>query len=114
MRTGAVEHEDPAQRRVPHEPHGVVERARGRQRRQVAAWRTWRRVQNPSGSCTRVGLVSSPLCEMENRRPFEDGGSTIVKLGGGERTRTADFYVANVALCQLSYTPDGSLRIALT
>jgi hypothetical protein len=25
--------------------------------------------------------------------------------GGGERTRTADFYVANVALCQLSYTP---------
>ena len=25
--------------------------------------------------------------------------------GGGERIRTADFYVANVALCQLSYTP---------
>jgi hypothetical protein len=24
---------------------------------------------------------------------------------GGERTRTADFYVANVALYQLSYTP---------
>ncbi len=24
---------------------------------------------------------------------------------GGERIRTADFYVANVALCQLSYTP---------
>jgi hypothetical protein len=32
--------------------------------------------------------------------------------GGGERTRTADFYVANVALCQLSYTP-GRLRIQL-
>src|SRR5581483_3040393 len=26
--------------------------------------------------------------------------------GGGERIRTADFYVANVALCQLSYTPE--------
>jgi hypothetical protein len=25
--------------------------------------------------------------------------------GGGERIRTADFHVANVALCQLSYTP---------
>ena len=31
----------------------------------------------------------------------------IVKMTtcGGERTRTADFYVANVALYQLSYTP---------
>jgi hypothetical protein len=26
---------------------------------------------------------------------------------GGERTRTVDFYVANVALYQLSYTPEG-------
>jgi hypothetical protein len=26
-------------------------------------------------------------------------------FGGGERTRTADFHVANVALYQLSYTP---------
>ena len=25
---------------------------------------------------------------------------------GGERTRTADFHVANVALYQLSYTPE--------
>jgi hypothetical protein len=32
-------------------------------------------------------------------------------MGGGERTRTADFYVANVALCQLSYTPAGVIRI---
>jgi hypothetical protein len=30
-------------------------------------------------------------------------------FGGGERTRTADFYVANVALYQLSYTP-GKVR----
>ena len=26
-------------------------------------------------------------------------------MSGGERTRTADFHVANVALYQLSYTP---------
>ena len=31
---------------------------------------------------------------------------------GGERTRTADFYVANVALYQLSYTPVETFRIA--
>ena len=31
-----------------------------------------------------------------------------VLRGGGERIRTADFYVANVALYQLSYTPEGS------
>ena len=34
------------------------------------------------------------------------------QFGGGERTRTADFYVANVALYQLSYTPVGPSRIA--
>src|SRR5438552_12109071 len=34
-------------------------------------------------------------------------GSGAVRVSGGERTRTADFYVANVALYQLSYTPDG-------
>ena len=28
------------------------------------------------------------------------------RVGGGERDRTADLYVANVALSQLSYTPD--------
>ena len=28
------------------------------------------------------------------------------QVSGGERTRTADFYVANVALYQLSYTPE--------
>lgn len=28
-----------------------------------------------------------------------------VPWSGGERIRTADFHVANVALCQLSYTP---------
>ena len=33
-------------------------------------------------------------------------------MSGGERTRTADFYVANVALYQLSYTPVGAHRIA--
>ena len=34
-------------------------------------------------------------------------------VSGGERIRTADFYVANVALYQLSYTPVDSFRIAL-
>ena len=33
---------------------------------------------------------------------------------GGERTRTADFYVANVALYQLSYTPEGVVSVATT
>src|SRR6202011_1123005 len=37
--------------------------------------------------------------------------STRQYVGGGERTRTADFYVANVALYQLSYTPEGPARI---
>jgi hypothetical protein len=32
---------------------------------------------------------------------------------GGERTRTADFYVANVALYQLSYTPEGTAMIVV-
>ncbi len=32
------------------------------------------------------------------------------RTSGGERTRTADFYVANVALCQLSYTPRVQLQ----
>ena len=31
--------------------------------------------------------------------------------GGGERIRTADFYVANVALCQLSYTPGKGVMV---
>src|SRR5579864_3755050 len=31
---------------------------------------------------------------------------SYIRWSGGERTRTADFYVANVALCQLSYTPE--------
>ncbi len=31
--------------------------------------------------------------------------------GGGERTRTADFHVANVALYQLSYTPGVGSRL---
>ena len=32
-------------------------------------------------------------------------GCESEQLGGGDRTRTGDFYVANVALYQLSYTP---------
>ncbi len=33
-----------------------------------------------------------------------------VFLGGGDGSRTHDLYIANVALCQLSYTPEG-LRV---
>src|SRR4051794_38580177 len=36
------------------------------------------------------------------------GEVTTQGRSGGERIRTADFYVANVALCQLSYTPVGN------
>ncbi len=42
------------------------------------------------------------------------GNSTALTwgfCGGGERTRTADFHVANVALYQLSYTPELGPRI---
>jgi hypothetical protein len=35
-----------------------------------------------------------------------------ISSGGGERTRTADFHVANVALYQLSYTPK-AVRLTL-
>jgi hypothetical protein len=35
------------------------------------------------------------------------------KRSGGERTRTADFYVANVALYQLSYTPEGTVSVPI-
>ena len=39
-------------------------------------------------------------------------GRSITR-SGGERTRTADFYVANVALYQLSYTPEGAVSVAI-
>jgi hypothetical protein len=41
--------------------------------------------------------------EVRKNRPL-----TCENGGGGERTRTADFHVANVALYQLSYTPGRS------
>ena len=34
--------------------------------------------------------------------------------GGGERIRTVDFYIANVALYQLSYTPECLARLVGT
>ena len=43
-------------------------------------------------------MMSEPRLDV--RKP-----STRENTGGGERTRTADFHVANVALYQLSYTP---------
>ena len=49
--------------------------------------------------------TAQPLVESPNATltPSDMGFS-----GGGERIRTADFHVANVALCQLSYTPRGT------
>src|SRR5271166_2619065 len=51
-----------------------------------------------------IGTPTSPL--RHDARNLTTGAS------GGERTRTADFYVANVALYQLSYTPAEPTRIA--
>ena len=51
---------------------------------------------------------------MERRNPTEAVGLQPLDQelrSGGERTRTADFYVANVALYQLSYTPEGPFRV---
>ena len=48
------------------------------------------------------------------RRPLEPGfsaGSTQVR-SGGEGTRTLGLYIANVALYQLSYTPECDKRVA--
>jgi hypothetical protein len=42
---------------------------------------------------------------LSNGRSGSDIPSDLGFSGGGERIRTADFHVANVALCQLSYTP---------
>jgi hypothetical protein len=49
-------------------------------------------------------------------RPQGDGGSELLQrdtghIGGGDGIRTHDLYIANVALCQLSYTPDGMLTL---
>jgi hypothetical protein len=51
--------------------------------------------------------MSCPRC----LRPESTTTSDLGYLSGGERTRTADFYVANVALYQLSYTPEGGVSV---
>ena len=48
----------------------------------------------------------------ERTAPEESQGSSCGFRSGGERTRTADFHVANVALYQLSYTPGAEKRAA--
>src|SRR5580658_7982073 len=52
--------------------------------------------------------------ETETAKVSQPRSPTLTRgnCSGGERTRTADFYVANVALYQLSYTPEGVSRIA--
>jgi hypothetical protein len=59
----------------------------------------------------RIEPSRSPSDATQNQAP-EQLERCISDICGGERTRTADFYVANVALYQLSYTPVASLRIA--
>ena len=56
--------------------------------------------------------ISDPGCSSVSPVEFQTiahneatQGSAGWGSGGGERDRTADLYVANVALSQLSYTP---------
>ncbi len=58
-----------------------------------------------------VGMAQTDPQWSEGRRRKNPGHKTVTGFrrstsGGGERTRTADFHVANVALYQLSYTPE--------
>ena len=45
-------------------------------------------------------------------RKFVDVPRSERKTGGGEGIRTLGLYIANVALCQLSYTPGCPQRLA--
>ena len=57
---------------------------------------------------------TSPSLAIGNaKRPLSRSHVVISTTSGGERTRTADFYVANVALYQLSYTPEGTPMIVV-
>lgn len=66
------------------------------------------RIFATSCSVKRISISST-------RAPYVgDDGSNVdhqVLRSGGDRIRTADFHVANVALCQLSYTP-GSAQVS--
>src|SRR3954454_23079926 len=77
------------------------------------------RAYAPTEAPARRGIDST--CARLGERPFvvtvEGRPSTFGDRrwppcpSGGERTRTADFYVANVALYQLSYTPEGKISV---
>ena len=69
-----------------------------------------------------LGALFSRSCGADvvqsNAEPSSTGPRDTVRrhdlrlfASGGERTRTADFYVANVALYQLSYTPEGTVIV---
>jgi hypothetical protein len=71
----------------------------------MIAYRTWRLATN---SGERNGRTTTTARREANLT------CTSVEWSGGERTRTADFYVANVALYQLSYTPEGTATLPTT
>ena len=56
---------------------------------------------NPNIRSDKVTLITRASSGLSAQMPSEQGFCS-----GGERTRTADFHVANVALYQLSYTPE--------
>ncbi len=61
-------------------------------------WCGWQLQKFDAPSPSPTGRNVHPSSELRRRR-------ILGYIGGGERTRTADFYIANVALYQLSYTP---------
>ncbi len=55
--------------------------------------------------CFNLNAECSRVSEEGLERKYEGSKGIQRKGGGDERTRTADFHVANVALSQLSYIP---------
>lgn len=51
-----------------------------------------------------VGLEPTWLKPTDFKSVVYTDSTTVAKIGQGERTRTSNFYVPNVALYQLSYT----------
>jgi hypothetical protein len=60
-----------------------------------------------SADCYGRTVATTPSQALRRRHEAARPGTS---WRGGERTRTADFYVANVALYQLSYTPRGTVQ----
>lgn len=128
LRRGAARaRPDPS--RVRRAPYMVVRRPRsghGRHHPRVVAAgagdRRRHQRRGPGGARSRLASAEARLGARGDRRA--PGRSDTARhrgrmgncpdqdfYGGGERTRTADFHVANVALFQLSYTPGEEARL---